>query len=284
MHPDIPNSVDPEVANAYNEGIEKGQLRTDLGLIEFARTCEILLEQLPPAPAVIYDIGGAYGEYAWWLAAHGYHVYLYDLAEKNIEMAHEMAIEYPGCSLCAMEIADARCIDRPAESADAILLFGPLYHLFDTKERLLALRECMRLLKPGGMLFAASITRYATTLWATTTYGVSNELLSEPEFISMIEHEIKTGHHIKNPNSAYRGMLPSAYFCLPSELRDELCEAGYEDVEVRGVIGPAWLVPNLTAQWGDKEKREHILHLVRITEKEEAIMGLSTHLLAMGRK
>ena len=71
----------------YNKGIEKNRLHKGLGLIEFARTKEILLETLPPAPAVIYDIGGAYGEYSYWLASLGYEVRLYDLSEKNIEMS-----------------------------------------------------------------------------------------------------------------------------------------------------------------------------------------------------
>ena len=57
-------SIDPKGLAGYNSGVEKGRLHRGLGLIEFARTKEILLEELPPPPAVIYDIGGAYGEYA----------------------------------------------------------------------------------------------------------------------------------------------------------------------------------------------------------------------------
>lgn len=283
MNTDSIKSVDPEVIEAYNTGFEKNRLRSDLGLVEFARTCEILMEMLPPPPAIVYDIGGGYGEYSWWLASKGYRVHLFDLSEKNIEMAREMADEYNGYSLDAMCVADARSIDRPDASADAILLFGPLYHIVDRDERRCALHECMRLLKPGGMLFAAAITRYATLLWATTTYGSSNELLGEEAFMSMVEHELKTGQHIRDPKSAYRGM-PRSFFTLPKELSGELATAGFVDAEVRGVIGPAWLVPNLTEQWADEKRRAHIMHVVRLTEKEEDILGLSTHLLATARK
>ena len=62
----------------------------------------------PLAPAVIYDIGGGYGEYAWWLASQGYRVHLFDLSETNIRLSAELADEYPGSSLCAAEVADAR--------------------------------------------------------------------------------------------------------------------------------------------------------------------------------
>ena len=80
-------TIDKDVLAGYNAGIEKGRLHKGLGLIEFERTKEILLETLPPTPAVIYDIGGGYGEYSCWLASLGYEVYLYDIAEKHIEMA-----------------------------------------------------------------------------------------------------------------------------------------------------------------------------------------------------
>ncbi len=156
-------TIDKDVLAGYNAGIEKGRLHRGLGLIEFERTKEILREKLPPAPAVVYDIGGAYGEYAYYLASLGYEVFLYDIAEKNIEMSYELA-KKTGLTLKAAEVADARSISRPDNSADAILLCGPLYHIVDEEERLLCLKECYRLLKSGGLLFAAAVTCYSTAL------------------------------------------------------------------------------------------------------------------------
>ena len=60
------------VLAGYNARIKRNRLRTGNGLIEFERTKEILLDKLPKPPAVIYDIGGAYGEYSWWLSSFGY--------------------------------------------------------------------------------------------------------------------------------------------------------------------------------------------------------------------
>ena len=283
MNDENAKSIDPEVLASYNAGAEKNRLRADLGLLEFARTCELLVEKLPPAPAVICDIGGGYGEYSWWLASRGHQVHLFDLSEKNIQMASELGEEYPDAHLAGIRVADARSIPLADESADAALLFGPLYHIVEKQERQLALEECRRLLKPGGILFAAGITRYATLLWATTTYGASNELIGEPEFMAMVEHELKTGQHIKNPKSSYSGMGRS-FFCLPKELKEEIESAGFRDADIRGVIGPAWLVPNLTEQWKDEARREHIMRIVRLTEKEESLLGLSTHIVAIAVK
>ena len=91
----------------------------------FARTKEVLLEFLPPAPAPVYDIGGAYGEYSWFLSALGYTVHLFDISETNIRMSAGMQDEYSGVTLHSAEVADARSISRPDASADAILFMGP---------------------------------------------------------------------------------------------------------------------------------------------------------------
>lgn len=274
-------TIDKDVLAGYNAGIEKGRLHTDLGLIEFERTKEILIQTLPLPPAVVYDIGGGYGEYSFWLASLGYEVHLYDISEQNIEMSKDLSKGY-SANLKTMEVADARNINRPNESADAVLFLGPLYHIVDYGERQLALKECRRLLKPGGLLYTAAITRYATTLWAVTTYGTKHHLLDEPGFCGMIEHEIKTGQHIKNPSSSYKGMGRS-YFHLPDELKTEIEAAGFVGTDVRGIIGPAWLVPDLDEVWKDETKRESIMRVVRMCERDECIMGLSTHLLAISR-
>ena len=139
------------------------------------------------------------------------------------------------------------------------------------------------IVKPKGLLFTAAITRYATTLWAVTTYGVANNLLDEPEFFEMIEHEIKTGHHIRNSDSSYTGMGRS-FFHIPCELKTEIEYAGFVETDIRGVIGPAWLIPNLDDVWKDEIKRESIMRIVRLCEKEESLMGLSTHLLTISNK
>lgn len=268
-------SIDKDVLENYNRGAEKGRLYKGLGLIEFERTKEILLEELPPAPAVIYDIGGGYGEYSYWLSSLGYEVYLYDIAEKNIEMSCELGKER-GLTLKCAEVADARSINRPDASADAILLFGPLYHIVDRSERLLCLRECRRLLKPNGLLFTANITRYSTMLKYTALYD-RNPVIDDADFYSMLENTVTTGIHTKKP-------MGLAYFHKPHELKDEIESSGFTDVDLRGVIGPCWLIRNLDEVWLNAAKRESIMRIVRLLEKEESLMGLSTHFLSISRK
>ncbi|MDF2686891.1 MAG: methylase [Clostridia bacterium] len=282
-------TIDSDVLKGYNAGIEKNRLRIGLGLIEFERTKELLLEFLPPpktteqTPAIIYDIGGGYGEYSWWLSSLGYEVHLFDISETNIKMSGNLKTEYPHTALHSSEVADARNIRRPTESADAILFMGPLYHITEKSERLFALNECRRLLKPEGKLFSAAITRFATILWATTVYGKSNSLLEENAFIEMCESELKNGEHIKPANSEYRGMGHS-HFHSPHELENELSEAGFFETCIHGVVGGGWLVPDIDERWKDETAKKAIMRSVRLLDKEKDILGLSTHLLAVSKK
>lgn len=266
-------NLDKNVLSAYNAGIEKGRLHKDIGLIEFERTKEILKEMLPPPPAVIYDIGGAYGEYSYYLTALGYEVYLYDLAEKNIEMARKLGKKL-GLTLKAAEVADARSIDRPDNSADAILLFGPLYHIIDREERMLCLKECHRLLKPNGLLFTAAISRYATMLKYTERYD-RKPVLDDDNFFKMLESTVKTGVHTK------KSMGLRFYFHRPDELKNEVETAGFANTDIRGILCPVWIVRNLDKAWKKPKKREALMRVVRLLEKEESLFGLSTHFLSI---
>lgn len=265
--------MDPKGLASYNAGVEKGRLHRGLGLIEFARTKEILLEELPPPPAVVYDIGGAYGEYAFWLAELGYEVHLFDLAEEHIRMAKASK---NAAILADAAVADARSIPRKGATADAILLFGPLYHIVDQAERRKCLDECRRLLKPGGKLFTANITCFSTALKYTECYDW-RPVLDDDSVYRMIESTVKTGLHNGNE-------IGLVHFHRPDELRREVADAGFTDVDLRGVIGPAWIIRNVDEVWPDPIKREAILRIVRLLEKEESLLGFSTHFLSISRR
>ena len=279
------NTIDNAVLAYYEEGREYNRLRTGIGLIEFERTKEIILENLPKPPAVIYDIGGAYGEYSWWLASLGYEVHLFDLSETNIKMSKELAKEYPDCSLAASEVCDARKVPRTDNSADAVLLMGPLYHITDYEERIRAIKESFRLLKKGGVLFSAALTPYSVLLYNITVYSPNDEetYLEDPEFLTMIERELKDGCHI-NPNKEVYAGLGSSHLHTAKALKDELSAGGFSDTVVHGVMGGAWLVNNIDELWKNERSRNALMNTVRMLDTHEEIIGLSCHLLAVSRK
>ncbi len=280
-------TIDKTVLAGYNAGIERNRLRTGIGLIEFERTKEILLEKLPKPPAVIYDIGGAYGEYAWWLSSLGYEVHLFDLSETNIEMSEELAAEFPGVTLYSAEIGDARAVPRPDKSADVILLMGPLYSITEYEERILAVKESFRLLKDDGILFSAALTPFSVLVSRLAIYHsddtTKSKELDNPALISAIERTLIDGCYI-NPERKIANGLGSSHLHTAKALKEELACGGFDTDTVHGVMGGAWLAPNLNELLENEETYSLLMKTVRMLDTHEEIIGLSGHLLAVSRK
>ena len=275
-------TIDKTVLAGYNAGIEKNRLRSGIGLIEFERTKEILLEKLPKPPAVIYDIGGGYGEYAWWLTSLGYEVHLFDLSETNIEMSKELAVEYPNCHLKTAMVCDARSVPREEESADAILFMGPLYSITEYEERIIALKESYRLLKDNGLIFTAALTPYSVLLHQLTLYD-KRRTLDRSDVLAMIERELLDGYHINPERSIVKG-LGSSHLHTAKALKEELASGGFSDTTVYGVMGGAWLAPNIDELWKDEKAKSVLMKTVRLLDNHEEVIGASGHLLAVSKK
>src|SRR5215211_9253937 len=135
---------------AHYAGKHEGQrlFRFAHNRLELLRTRELLLRQLPLPPAVVLDVGGGPGVHAAWLAGRGYRVHLVDVVPEHVRAAAEHG-------LVTAEVGDARRLTQADGSVDAVLLLGPLYHLVARAERLSALAEARRVLRPGGVLLAA---------------------------------------------------------------------------------------------------------------------------------
>ena len=272
-----------EIYDFYNNGAEIGRLERGLGVVEFYRTNEILSRYIDTGK-VIYDIGGGIGMYAAWLAKMGNEVHLIELAESAVEYAKANMMQ--DCQFVA-ETGDARHINRPDESADVVLLMGPLYHLRDREDRLLTLRESLRVLKPGGLLGAAGISKFSSMTWALSVYGEKKnenlvEFLDDPVFFNMIKGEMTTGDHIRPKE--YAKFIAESYFTTAEEMKTEITEASFVVDKAIAVEGCIWFTPHREEKWADEASRERLLDIVRMTESEPEMMGMSPHFLVVARK
>src|SRR5207302_1495211 len=113
-------------------------------------------EHYLPSGSRVLDLGGGPGRWTIWLAGRGHRVVLVDLSRGLLEIARrEVAIAGVGDLVEAIVEADARDLSRwPAGSFDAVLALGPFYHLVDAEDRRRAARECRRVLRSAGRLFA----------------------------------------------------------------------------------------------------------------------------------
>ncbi|QWU17488.1 class I SAM-dependent methyltransferase [Paenibacillus sophorae] len=271
-----------QILDYYNAGPEIKRLQSGIGAIEWERSKQIISRYLSDRPMVIYDIGGGAGAYSRWLAELGHEVHLFDLSPAAVEYA--IALQSSGgiAPVHRIETADGRRIARSGGSADLILLMGPLYHLTERDERLDALEEAFRLLKPGGTLLAAAISRFGSTLWGLSVYGQKNDILEEQHFMSMIERELADGQHIRPEE--YPNFIARAFFHLPNELKEEIEESGFYHLSTAAVEGPVWIVPALAEKWGNPESRAALLRISSIVEEQKSLLGMSPHLLAAAKK
>ncbi len=259
----------------YERGIEAKRLADGPGLIELERTQAIISRYLPETSSVIYDIGGGPGAYADWLLGLGHAVHLVDPVPLHVQQAKE-AMAKAATGDWSATVGDARFLEFPDESADCVLLLGPLYHLTDRVDRIAAISEARRVLRPGGFVFAAAISRFASLL-----DGMARNLLDDPDFRPIVERDLSEGQH-RNPTE-HPSYFTNAFFHHPDELRSELETADFNVETVCGVEGPAWILADIAERWADEKRRELWMKLLEKVESESVLLGVSAHLLAVGR-
>ncbi|MEV0715508.1 methyltransferase domain-containing protein [Asanoa sp. NPDC050611] len=250
--------------NTYGED---GRLtRRPQARLEWTRTLELLRATLPAAPARVLDVGGGPGAYARALAADGHRVRLVDLVPSHVALAAA------GSPPIDAAVGDARDLPEPTDLYDATLLLGPLYHLLHAPDRRQALREAARVTRPGGVVIAAAISRFAGAIDFASTAR-----LTEVD-VEMARALLVDG--VNDPRSPFT----PAYFHRAEELAAECESAGLTNVVIHGVEGPAWpaaeaavhgplAAPIFTAA----------LELARLYSTEAALVGASAHLLAVAR-
>ena len=269
-----------EILEFYNSGAEIGRLERGIGKIEYERTKEIILRYLPKEKTTVYDVGGGVGVYSKWLGKLGHEVHLIELSPNAVEYAKEINVS-ADLLIHSIEVGDARNINKPDESADIVLLMGPMYHLTNIEDRLKALNEAKRVLKKGGLLVCAGITRYGSMLWALSVYGAKNKILDEVEFVNMVKGEIE-GNHIRTDK--YPNFIVRSYFHLPKEFETEIRNAGFNAEKNFAVEGPTWIVPTLDTVWESEDSKKTILDMARMVEEDENIMAMSPHFLNISIK
>jgi SAM-dependent methyltransferase len=265
--------MEPEILAHYEAGIEAPRLASHAGILERARTRDLLSRHLPPPPARILDVGGGPGAYSVWLAGRGYDVRLLDPVPLHVDQARAAAAS-TGVPLDAA-IGDARRLADADSSADAVLLMGPLYHLTERVDRVAALSEARRVLRPGGVLMATGISRFASLL-----DGLSRRLVDDPAFRSILERDLAEGQH-RNPTERL-DYFTTAFFHRVEHLAAEA--AGLGMAAVYAIEGPAWLLGDIAERAADPAHWAILMDMLRRIEAEPALLAASAHLMLVARR
>ena len=133
----------------YNKHQEDKRLQWRHGIVEYETTMYHLHRFLKPGMRIL-DIGAGTGRYTSALMKEGYEVKAVELVQHNIDVFLKRE---PTADVVKGDARDMPFLETGW--ADVTLLLGPLYHLFGEEEKLKALREAVRVTKPGGLIFVA---------------------------------------------------------------------------------------------------------------------------------
>jgi ubiquinone/menaquinone biosynthesis C-methylase UbiE len=266
-----------KVVEYYNGFDEQTRLSDNWGQIEFLRTQNIISRYLKKTPSVILDVGGAAGRYSCWLAKEGHEVHLIDPVPLHIQQAQAASDAQPKAPLASCNVGDARQLEFDDEIVDAVLLLGPLYHLVKPEDRKRSLLEAYRVLKTGGHLFAAGISRFASTI-----DGLDSGYFLDPVFRKIMQDDLETGQH-RNPTK-HPAYFMDTFFHHPEELKAEVAGSGFEIAGLFAIEGISYLMKDFEKNWNIEGYREFLLEIIGKLEEEASLIGASPHIMCVGEK
>ena len=189
----------------YSHYDEDGRLSKKHGSVEFLTTMRYIGKYIKPGDRVP-EVGAGTGRYSHALARQGYAVDAVELIGHNIDVFQNNT--QPGENI---SITQGNALDLSAFSDntyDITLLLGPLYHLYTKEDKRQALREVIRVTRPGGVIFAA--------------YVISDGCLLDEGFL---RGNINVAEYVKT------GLLDGETFAAKSEPKDLFELVRKEDVD-----------------------------------------------------
>lgn len=161
----------------YNKFNEDKRLKSRHGIVEFTTSMEYIKKHLNQIefqncePLKILDVGAGTGAYTKSLAHLGYDVTAVEYVKKNLSVLKENCPNVPAYLGSATNLKKFKDC-----SFDAVILFGPMYHLHKAEEKIQALNEAKRVVKTGGIIFVA----YLLSNYAIIRHGfMDNTILDE---------------------------------------------------------------------------------------------------------
>lgn len=257
------------VRNGLNHEMERLE---KFAPIEYAITKRYLLRYVPEG-ATIADIGVGVGHYSELLASQGSNVYLVDVASRLLETAQER-LTRAGLGERILSVTNASATDLsfiPDESCDVVLMLGPFYNLSLPEDRYKAAAEARRILRKGGLIFAAGIN-YMTML----NWGFSDWPEHILESWRWIGEYTRTGDLPSNTDD-----VPIWHMATIAEFRGDF--RGFQEIVLAGVESFARgheenllkLAPEQAEAW---------LDLIEETGRTPEGLGMTGHFLYIGQK
>ncbi|MGD2248102.1 MAG: class I SAM-dependent methyltransferase [Candidatus Methanofastidiosia archaeon] len=263
----------PDIKQYYDQDPKNEWDRLTNNKMEFAVTIKAFDEFFPSPPATVLDIGGGPGRYSIALAEKGYTVTLADISQNSLVFAQKKAAE----AKIPLEYVHTTCTDLPFPDNvfDVILVMGPLYHLRSKKERIKAISEAVRVLKPEELIFATFVTVYAPLRWAAKY---------DPEWVvthlAECKKIIETG---RASTESKQSFVDYAWFSHSWEIPSLMESAGLTTLEViacEGIV--SFIDEKINELTGDSWKKWVDINYT--LAKDANVHETAEHLLYIGQK
>ena len=252
-----------------NDYDETGRLLKDKAhRIEFLTTMDVLKRFIQPGACILDCCAGA-GAYAFALAAEGHDVTACDLVPALVDQMKERQKKEP--LLTDIRVADAQDLSSfPDNRFDVVLCMGALYHLADEKERAQAVRECVRVLKPGGLFAGAYVNKHAQLL-----SGLMKKGADRLDFLMDI---------VQKGTSSLGGPSGRLFYRTdPQTVEREMTQAHLKKIVHVGTDGIGYSVKEVIESMTEVQYQKWVqYHLAHCTD--EYLLGYSLHGLYIGEK
>lgn len=263
-----------KIRHYYQHFDEENRLKWDAsGRLEYEMTLRILEKYLPEKGRIL-DLGGAAGVYSFPLAEKGYDVYLADLSEKLIQQARAKDKDglLKGCDV--VNATDLAAYED--ESFDAVISFGPFYHLTEAGERNRATKEIARVLKNGGLVLSAFIPYLAGSIAIVERY------IHRPEQVDA-QRLAEVFNSGRFNNKVDRG-FQEGYYAESAEMEALFTKHGIEIVDVRSIRGFAYEREEDICAIADSAIKKQVFDLIDATAGRKEIIETCGHAVCIGRK
>ncbi len=263
------NLISSAIELFYNKASEEDRLSKGMGVFEFERI-KYLISLYLKNSSTILDIGGGTGKYSEWLSKLNHNVYLIEPVDKHLKIAQSRSQKLK--NKFKVIKGEARNLDFPNNFADLVILHGPLYHLQNAEDRILAINEAKRVLKKNGIILGFGINSTASTL-----VGLLNGLIYKPPFFDMCKSELKSGIH--TPPDDFPWLLAEAFYHKPRILKDEFLQCNFKIDKMFAVEGFIWLDKDYYANMLNPKRRGVLNDLLITTENDETLLPFSPHMM-----
>ncbi len=235
--------------------------RSKAARVEFLTSIRYIENYLKPG-AKILDVGAGAGEYSLYFARKGYDVCALELAENNLKAFRKKITPKDSIDLVQGNAVDLSRYED--DSFDAVLLFGPLYHLHREEDRQKCIAEAKRVCKPSGKIFFAFI---------------SNDMVILTEF-SYNQNYFTSGDY--NKETFKLDDFPFVFFTV-DRCREMLKAGGVHIIKEVASDGVSELLEDKINAMDDESYDQYLRYHYYICEKPE-LLGMTNHLLFIGEK